>query len=183
MRVLSVDPGAKRCGWAVIDDYDVTEYVASGIYGLKREENDKGKAEAYQKYRLRLIEFWVEQTNYLLDSYEPDVVVTEIVPAVGGGNFVAATQSQLAQAVATVIHAISVNRGKEISQVAANQAKRNVGGVKDASKAKVREGVIHFLPSLEYRRSEWVKIADEPDAIAIGLCAIGKKLEQPQKTN
>lgn len=175
MRVLAFDPGAARCGWAVVDSEGGLDprsqpycYRDSGISGL-----DRGKDEKYQTYRLRLVAYWVERAPELLETHKPDRVITEIVPVVGGGNFVVATQSQLAATAATVIQAIAALNEVEITQVAAGTVKRKIGGVKDASKVKVRNGVLSLFPELEPRRSEFMKVFDETDAIAIAATEIG----------
>lgn len=170
--MLAFDPGATRCGWAVVEKgkSDGYTYFDSGILGLARDVIGK---EPYQAYRLRLIPYWVEHTADLLEEFEPDRVVTEIVPAVGGGNFVVATQGQLAGTVATVIQVVATINGVETTQLSAATTKRKIGGVKDASKVKVRNGVLATFPHLEFRRSEWVKVFDESDAIALGLCELG----------
>lgn len=173
MRILAFDPGAKRCGWSVLEEAESKPaflYIDSGIAGIVR-----GKKEAYQEYRLRLVNYWVIKTETLLTRYEPDHIIAEIVPAVGGGNFVVATQSQLALCVVTTIQAVAVWEGIEFSQVAAGKVKRNIGGVKDASKAKIRNQVLDIFPGLADRRKEWMKTFDEPDAIAIGLHKLGYK--------
>src|SRR2546430_284219 len=101
MKVLSLDPGSVRMGWAVLESggeepkKSKPHYVGSGVLGLTRHSNE-GKDEPYQQYRLRLIDYCVLEAEYLLSFYRPDRVVSEIVPVVGGGNFVAATLSQLA---------------------------------------------------------------------------------------
>lgn len=169
MRVLGIDPGAEHLGWAVIQkEKDGPKYVGSGVFGVKREEKEK-----YQPYKLRLIQFWVKHTDYLLDSYVPDLLVSEIIPVVGGGNFVAATQSQLAATAITTIQAIAGVRGYKIEQVAANTVKKRIGGKKDATKVQVRNGVYRQLPELKVRGTEWTKHFDEPDAIAIALTHLG----------
>jgi Holliday junction resolvasome RuvABC endonuclease subunit len=175
-RVLAFDPGAKRCGWACLDDHSHVgpDLAGSGVFGLERRLNGK-KKEEFQKYRLRLLPFFVESVGDLIDEYAPQEIVTEIVPAVGGGNFIAATQSELAKVLVTVVQVIAYLEGIEISQVSAGTVKRNIGGKKDATKVAVRNGVFKFLPELAERKGEWTKLFDEPDAIAVGLCHLGYK--------
>jgi Holliday junction resolvasome RuvABC endonuclease subunit len=173
MRILAFDPGAKRCGFAVLEESAAKPtflYITSGISGIER-----GEKEAYQEYRLRLVEFWVVEAANLLAQYEPDHIIAEIVPAVGGGNFVVATQSQLALCVVTTIQSIAVTQGIEFSQVAAGKVKRNIGGVKDASKIKVRNRVLEVFPDLANRKKDWIKVFDETDAISIALYKLGYK--------
>ena len=46
MRILAIDPGAERCGWALLEDGPT--YIDSGILGLPRQGAD------FQLYRLEL---------------------------------------------------------------------------------------------------------------------------------
>lgn len=181
MKVLSIDPGATRLGFGIIEreGEDKTKsklrYHGSGYYGLSRGTN-KSKKEPYQEYRLRLIVFWVEEVKALLNSHKPDVVVSEIVPVVGGGNFVVATQSQLASTAITTIQAIAVNEGYEIKQIGATTVKARIGGGKKATKVAVRNGVMKLMPQLADRKAQWTKVFEEPDALAVGLTHLGCKI-------
>lgn len=171
MRILGIDPGAERLGWAVLDSGDDPKEVAIGISGLKRGDNEK--KEPYHEYRLRLLGYWVEEAPALFDEYEPDLLVNEIVPVVGGGNFVAATQSQLATAALTVIQIEAMSRGIPIEQLGATTVKKKIGGDKKATKVRVRNGVYELLPSTLRFKKEWVKVFDSSDACAIALCQMG----------
>lgn len=165
MRVLAFDPGATRCGYAVVEN-DPLKYVTSGVIEVQR-----GSEEKYQPYKLRLIEFWVKQINSLLDSYDPSSVVNELVPVVGGQNFVIATQSQLAGTVATVINAIAVERNYDFKQVSAVSVKKRIAGTPKATKPKVRDGVYALLPSAVKDKPTF----DETDALAVALFTLGYK--------
>lgn len=167
MRVLSFDPGATRMGYAIIESGP--KYIGSGVLGVER-----GKT-SFQNYRLKVIRFWSEEGHRLLQSFYPDHLVSEIVPAVGGKNFSKATQSQLAVAAITAVHTLGYLGGYGVSQIASNTIKSRIGGHKDATKVKVRNGVIQLLPNLEHRLKEWRAsgIFDETDAIATGLAFLG----------
>lgn len=173
-RVLGIDPGAERLGWAVIDQYDSgPKEVEIGISGLKRHVN--GSKEPYQEYRLRLFRYWLEEGPRILDEFSPDEMVNEIVPVVGGGNFVAATQSQLATAALTVLQIKAIEGGIPVYQVGASTVKKAIGGKGKATKVGVRSGVYKLLPETERFRKEWVKVHDSSDACAIALCRMGYK--------
>lgn len=183
MKVLAFDPGGIRQGFAVVgrsEDDDKSKpptYYGSGYFGCVRHSNGS-KDEPYQEWRLRILALWVDEASRLLREYKPDLVVSEIVPVVGGGNFVAATQSQLAATAITATQAIAVDRGVQIKQVGATTVKARIGRSKKATKPKVRDGVLELLPQLEHRRPEWTgdkAIWDEPDAIAVGLTHLGYK--------
>lgn len=168
MKLLAIDPGGKRQGWALLSEGSKKagkiQYLTSGILGLERDIN-------YQSYRLRLIEYWVTQTKRLIYDYDPDVVVSEIVPP-RGGSIPAVINRQLALSVITTMQAIAYDFGLEIYQLGATTVKKAIGGEGMASKVKVRNGVLSRLPELEHRRPEWTgkeAVFDEVDAIAIGL--------------
>jgi Holliday junction resolvasome RuvABC endonuclease subunit len=171
--ILAFDPGAKRCGWAALDADSGPIYIASGISGLDRTHN--GKKALYQEYRLSLIDHWLDEADYLLSRFEPDTVITEIVPVATsrGSNFVLAADSQLVATVVTTIQAVAKLNGIQVKQIAAGKMKRKIGGVKDATKPRVRNGVLSLLPELELRRREFMKVFDETDAIALGLTELG----------
>jgi Holliday junction resolvasome RuvABC endonuclease subunit len=177
MIAIGIDPGAERLGWAVIESEgsgkDPKE-VAVGIYGLKRHDN--GSKEPFQEYRLRLIDYWSRTAETLFEKFDPDQIYNEIVPVVGSGNFVAATQSQLASTALTVIQHEAFRREVPITQIGANTVKKRIGGAKNASKVKVRNGVFQLLPSTERFKKEWVKVHDSSDACAVALCGIGYKI-------
>jgi Holliday junction resolvasome RuvABC endonuclease subunit len=167
-RTLGIDPGAVRCGWAVLEDNPKGLLViGSGIIGLERKEK-----ETYQDYKLRLIRNTIREGLRLIQSLKPHHMVCEIIPAVGGGNFVVATQSHLAATVATTFLTLGMEEGLKVSQVSANTVKRKIGGTKDASKATVRKGVYELMPDMPIKE-EWKKVSDESDAYAIALYEMG----------
>ncbi len=175
MRILAIDPGALRLGFAVLEEgakNKPPKYVASGIYGLERGGN-KSKPEPFQQYRLRLIDFWIQAAPKLFESHTPDLVVGEIVPAVGGGNFRAATQSQLAETAITVVFVVAKQNGIPVEQIGATSAKRRIGGSKTATKVKVRNGVFKLMPETERYRVAWKRVFDTSDAFAIALTYLG----------
>lgn len=184
-RILAIDPGAERLGWAVIDRQDggVPKVHASGILGLERrlQKNGHAKDEEYQKYKLRLIDYWVVKAPALLRDYGITKVVAETLPAVGGGSFIAATQSELAKTAITVIFAFAMKSLCTVIQIGATTVKTAIGGTKDATKARVRNGVIYFLPDfgpeLKKETTGDKPVWDRSDAIAIGLAYYGLKIK------
>lgn len=162
-------------GWCVLESEGTKSKppVSHGLgyFGLERQVN--GSKLPYQEYRLKLLDFWIETTPNLLESYRPDKVVSEIVPVVGGGNFVVATQSQLAIAAVTVVQVVAKQYGIPVTQIGATTVKTRIGGDKKASKVKVRNGVFKIMPELERFKKEWVKMFDVSDAVAIGLTDMG----------
>lgn len=166
MRILAIDPGAERCGYAVFDD---NELVVSGILDAPRDGED------FQPYRMALEERTVVYFDMLFSKYRPDLAVNEIIPAVGGGNFAVATQSYLANCVCTTFHNCAFIHGVKVIQVSARSVQARIavrGKSKKITKVQVRNGVLERLPHLRPRIKELV--ADETDAIAIGLFALDK---------
>lgn len=159
-------------GWAVLsgDGETAPVYHGSGIARFPR------KNLAYQVYKLELIQHWTLVAPWHLHTYRPDAVVCETLPAVGGGNFTAATQSELAKASITTVMAMAYERDYPVFQLAAITVKTRIGGKKNASKVAVRNGVIDLLPELADRKFEWTeskKTMDEPDALGVGLTYLG----------
>ena len=172
MRVMSFDSGAERMGWSVLEGDGETApvYIDSGIVRFHR-----GGME-WQPYKLRLIEYWTYVAPAMFENYKPDAIACETLPAVGGGNFVAATQSELGKAAIVTVMAMAFERDIPVYQVAAVTVKTRIGGKKDATKTQVRNGVIRLLPELEPRKFEWTdakKTMDEPDALGVGLTQLG----------
>lgn len=160
-------------GWAHVGrDGSTPIYYLSGILELP------GNGEKPQVYRVELVKEVTASFDALLELTQPDYVVNEIIPSVGGGNFAAAGQSYLANTAVTVCQAVATLRGVPFVQIAANsvQAKIAVGRKgRKISKVQVRNGVIQLLPELADRKKDWVKVFDEVDAIAIGLVELGFK--------
>jgi len=175
-RVFAVDPGAERLGWAVLDgckgDFKL---VDSGILALPREKRKNGfdKDEEFQVYKLRLINNTTIKVAGLFHRYLPTVLVSETVPAVGGGSFIAATQSELAKTAITVFQAFAFSSGLLVFQIGATTIKKRVAGAKDATKAKVRNGVIEVFPevkeSLTKETTGKKPVWDRSDGIATGI--------------
>lgn len=175
MRTLNFDGGAERMGWAMLARIDYTNadpglyYHMSGILALA-----KGDKEKYQDYRLRLIEEVSTSVPILIETWKPDVIVTEVLPPNGFGS---PFQAYLANVALTTVQVIAYQNDIPVEQVSARtvQAKIAVGKTKGKkiTKPQVRNGVLALFPELEERRKEWVKHFDEPDAIAIGATFLG----------
>lgn len=175
-RGLSLDPGATRMGWAVLEPGPT--YIASGLLGLPRPfKLVKGKKvkSPFQLHKLSVEEMFTATGNKLFDLYDPDYLVNEILPALGS-YAKASTDNELAKASLTVMHTLAFERGIPVHQIAANTVKLRIGGSKDATKVKVRNGVIKALPELAPRIKDWTKIFDEPDGIAVGLAHMNVKV-------
>lgn len=169
MRILGIDPGALRLGWAVVE-YGIDgnlRLIGSGIGGLERQGEEK-----YSDYRVRLIHHWVKEFR-MFESFGCDLWYAERLPAVGGGNFIAATQAELAKAVLTTLEAMAYLNAIPVHEVDASHVKKRLTGKGAATKVGVRNAVIQVFPELWARKKEIV--ADESDAIGIALVGAGYK--------
>lgn len=175
MIILSFDPGAERMGYAVLEqdkNKDIKK-LGYGQLGVTRQRNKQNKQEAYHDYRMKVIDFWLAEAPILINSFSPDIIVNEIVPVVGGGNFVVATQSQLASTAITIVQAVAKQNGIPVEQIGATTVKAKIGGGKKATKVAVRNGVFKIMPELEVHKKEWTKVFDISDAFAIGFTYLG----------
>lgn len=170
MRILSFDPGAKRMGWAVLEDgWTEPVYVASGVEWVE----PLVEGWPTQRYAHHLREYWVTRAQELFNEYQPDVVANETLPTTGFGSGAAGVQSILAGGAISAVQVMAIIYELPVTQVAAVTIKARIGGKKTATKVKVRDGVFNLLPELASRKKEWVKIFEEPDAIGVGLVALG----------
>lgn len=168
-RILSIDPGAKRLGYAVIDFHPDGELqlIESGIDGL-----NQGNL-SYSAYRWKLIEYWLGNFPKVLAKWTPDLIVSEVLPFVGS-NSLAITQRIHGLTALCVCQAIALQKEYEWKEIAANTIKKIVADKGTASKAKVRDAVIETFPELKERKGALTRYADEADAIAVGLAGIIK---------
>lgn len=180
MRVLAFDPGADRMGYALLETgpkeiMSGMDMPGSGIKGITKQDE-----ETYQEHRLRIIEYWADTTIDFIKQFKPDMIANEIVPPTGGnaGNVV---HRQKAMAAITTVQVVAIQSGIQIKQIAASTVKKNIGGSGKASKVAVRNGVIQLLPSTERFKPDWKKVFDHSDAFAVGLTALGYKIEKGTK--
>ena len=167
-QLLSVDPGAERCGWAILEPGP--KLIDSGVAKWPRNGRE------FQKYRLELEQnaywFW----NHKLLSPLIGTVVNETVPAVG---FNVSTQAYLASCVVATLHVAAFTRGRGVSQVSARTVQSHIakrGTSKNITKAQVRNGVIEIMPEVGQQLTQHLMEWDRWDAIAAGLCHLGYKL-------
>ncbi len=185
-RILAIDPGAERMGWAIMDRIDGNNPTVfeSGFLGIERRTKRRGfkTDEPFQEYKLRVINYFVHKSTWIFHKFPLTKMVNEILPATGGGNFIAATQSELAKTALTVLHARATERLVTIVQIGATSIKTVIGGKKDASKARVRNGVIErldddvLIQTLKTETTGGSPIWDRSDAIATGFTYFEQKV-------
>lgn len=177
MRVLSFDPGSVRMGWAVQDGAPPARptHVASGVFYYPR-----GDRELYQPYRLKMLRDWFENNApMLLEEYQPDKVVNEVVPSRGAGE-AGTTLLILAQSNVDAVHCACMVWGTPFEQVSASTMQKAVYGEhkkgEKITKAKLRNAVLQWYPELreEYWKA-WLKQFEQPDAIGVGIAGMGYK--------
>lgn len=173
-RVISIDPGAERLGWAIVEkSNNQINYVDSGIVKFSKPEK-----QTFQNYKIQVIKEYTQaiaQAGSILDQsvFPVDLIVNEIVPAVGSFGGV---QMYIVNAVMSVIQSAAIAREIPVEQVAATSVRSCLmPGKKKATKVQIRNKVIEIFPELKERKADWKKEFDEPDAIAIGVAWI--KLE------
>jgi Holliday junction resolvasome RuvABC endonuclease subunit len=167
VKVLALDPGAKRLGWAVLYDGNdgSPRYHSSGIWTSERKDS-----ETYQGYRLRAMSeagIWIDT---MTTQYLPDEVVMETIPVRGFNDM---GQAYLALSVISAMSGVCATKRVQMSQIGATTVKARIGGSNKASKVRVRNTVWQVFPALQSKAPEWKKVYDESDAIAIGLTRLG----------
>lgn len=172
MRVLSFDPGGIRIGVALLETGPSgPSYLKSGVF-----DNPQDPSWAFQVYRYSYTQLLWEEFNALVANEKPDLMANEVVPAVGSFS---GTYMYLANVATTVWHCVAIDHGITAKQIGATSVhKAMTGKGRKVTKPQVRNGVLKLLPELEGRKKDWVKVFEEPDAIAIGLTALGYRNDQ-----
>ena len=150
-RVLGIDPGLTRCGFAVIDGRGPNVAVAVSMGVIRTSASDP--------LPQRLGELRTEFTA-LIAEFEPDVVAVEQV--FFQSNVRSAMSVGQASGLALAEAALA---GCEVLQYTPNQVKDAVAGWGGAGKEQVQRMVQQRL-----RLSSLPKPADAADAAAIALC-------------
>lgn len=169
IKILGIDPGAKRCGYSVIAynlDFENPQYVASGVFGLSRKDDEM---ETYSEYKKRLVQNAIDSFQDLLDEHEPDIAVFEFLPVSNVGA--ASGQRLLAFAVATVGQAMCNLNAVPWYEITASTVKKLLTGSGVATKTKVKNSVMEIFPELQTRKY----VADETDAIAVPIAWTKRK--------
>lgn len=172
-KVIGIDPGAKRCGYSVIeftldgDNLVDPKYLTSGVFGIPRDDENN---ETYSQYKVRLIKNTGEVFQDLLDEHEPDLVVFEFLPVTNVGA--ASGQRLLAFVVATCAQLLTELNGIVWTEMSAVSIKKEIVGSGKATKAQVKNALLKLLPELEQGKKF---PADETDAIAVPIAWTKRK--------
>ena len=150
MRVLGIDPGLTRCGYAVVDaDRPQPTPVAIGVIATP--------VDADLPERLARLKIDI---TALLEEYRPDVVAVERV------FFQVNVRTAMSVGQASGIALVEARaRGCEVVQYTPNQVKETVAGYGAADKAQIQKMV-----KLRLGLATTPRPADAADAAAIALC-------------
>jgi Holliday junction resolvasome RuvABC endonuclease subunit len=172
MRILALDPGAERMGWASIGKtqsvpIELPYYHLSGVLALTRGEKD------FQDYRLALEEEVTHSTAALIELTQPNLMVSETLPSV-----LLNSQTYLANVAVSCAHSVAFSLGVPVRQIAARTVHSTIAlrpkkKTKGVTKAQVRNGVLAILKPTEVEEQEIRQAWDASDACAIGLAALG----------
>ncbi len=149
VRILGIDPGLSRCGYAVIDFDGRNAHAVE--YGLIRTGSKEPTA-------VRLSEI-ISEIVKVIEEFHPDECAIERVYF----HRNVSTAIDVAMVMGAAIVA-AMDRNLDTKQYAPLQIKRAVVGVGRASKEQVQKMVM-----MHYRLDEIPKPADVADALAVAL--------------
>jgi crossover junction endodeoxyribonuclease RuvC len=150
MKILGIDPGSRKTGWALIDvNGKKISYIASGILKFDHVEEFID--------RLGLIYKSCEELHVRLI---PDEVAFESLIYVKSVEAL----SKLAQARGAMIAAFMKDYSGKVFEYSPNLVKSSVTGHGHASKESVEKAVQMMFGKISF------KTADESDALAIAVC-------------
>ncbi len=163
MKILGIDPGSRKAGWALIEKKGrKTIYLASGTLRYDKINNFID--------RLGVIHSSIEE---LMQKYSPDEVSVESLIYVKSVTSLA----KLAQARGAMLAAIVPTHTGKVFEYSPNLIKSSVSGYGHADKSAIEKTMKMIFGKIEFATS------DESDALAIALChalnagktTIGKK--------
>lgn len=150
MRILGIDPGSRKAGWAVIEtEGKKIKYIASGVLNF---EKIKDLVD-----RLGVASKACEELNSL---YQPDVLSLESLIYVKNVTSLA----KLAQARGAMIAGFGEDFKGKIFEYSPNLIKSSVTGHGHASKEGIEKTLNMIFGDIKFSTS------DESDALAIALC-------------
>lgn len=150
MKILGIDPGLQKTGWAIIEAVD--NRLGFITCGLIKTDPDMSMGE-----RLATIDLGMQE---VLKIWSPDEAAIE--ETFVNSNAASALKLQCARGVAMVVPA---RHGLPVHEYAANLIKKSVVGNGHATKDQVEMMVRTLVPMAGKTLG-----ADEADAIAIAIC-------------
>jgi len=171
-RILGLDVGAKRMGFAIVDAQEHYSLVFSGVLGIEQRAG-----ETFHDYRWRLIRYWVHIFPSLL-CWFPDIIASETMPIVNSGGPFGNTQRVLGLLSVTVCQTLAIQSKESPAwrEIAANTVKKTMTNNAKATKVGVRNAVCEVFPELIPEKKTLVP--DRTDAIAVALVGGGYKSDR-----
>jgi crossover junction endodeoxyribonuclease RuvC len=151
MRIIGVDPGLNKTGWAVIEKSSDNKVI------LLEHGVIKPSAKQATAARLGII---FKELSYILERYKPNIGAVEEIYV--NKNF--ASSLSLAEARAASMIALDV-AGVEVYSFPSRQVKKVVTGYGAADKDQVKHMLKMIFPA--FREDA---LSDESDAAAVALC-------------
>ena len=152
MRILGIDIGSLKCGYAIIDLNNIAILIDAGEIRISNNVD----------YIIRLYE--IQQIiELIIENYKPDLIAVE-EPVLGNISLKAAFSVAQSQAIVLIS---AVKFGIEIKKILPNRVKKTIANNTKASKEDIAEIIINLFELDPY----WLKHTDLTDAIAIGLTA------------
>lgn len=143
--VLGIDPGMARFGWSsVTKDGNKIELGLTGLIAHPRDD-----ASAFNDYLNEGIAQISEQFPVLLSIVQPNLIVSETVPAGKLGS-----RSELVVAAITTAKTIAFQWGVEWKDIGANTVKKIVCENGNATKAQIKNAVMSEFPLLAQRHKK-----------------------------
>ncbi len=150
MRILGIDPGSRKTGWAIVEvDGRKIKYVASGILKFEHLNNF-----------LDRLGYIYKSCDELQKEFLPDEVAIESLIYVKSVEAL----SKLAQARGAIIAALMKDRMEKITEYSPNLIKSSITGHGHADKLAVEKSLTLMFGKLKFKSS------DESDALAIAVC-------------
>jgi crossover junction endodeoxyribonuclease RuvC len=150
MRILGIDPGSRKTGWALIEvEGRKIRYLTSGVLRFDKVDN----------FLDRIILIF-NSCQKLKNEFNPDEISIESLIYVKSVDAL----SKLAQARGAMIAAFSNEHAKNIFEYSPNLIKVAVTGHGHASKEAVDKTLSMMFGKIDFNTS------DESDALAISVC-------------
>ena len=150
MKILSIDPGYEKCGYAIFEKNSPMTFISSGL--IKTLKTTKPECRLQEVY---------DNLKTLIEEHKPDTLVVEKVFFSKNVK----TAMEVSRAIG-VICLLGSQYKLRIIELTPNQIKEIVTGYGKADKKAVQK-----MTWLQIGKEVKVKDDDESDAIACGLAA------------